>query len=58
MVHFSIDKTLRILHEYFFCPNMHKDDERICACCILYKQAKSRTQPHGSYMPLPVLTHP
>ena len=58
MGHFGIDKTLSILHEHFFWPNMRKSVEKICSSCISCRQAKSRTQPHGLYMPLPVPTNP
>ena len=57
MRHFGIDKTLSILQEHFFWPNMHKCVVKICAQCISCRQAKSRVQLHGLYMPLPIPTH-
>src|SRR5262249_19363277 len=58
MGHFGVDKTLDILHEHFFWPNMRKHVVKICAQCISCRQAKSRVQPYGLYMPLPVPKHP
>jgi hypothetical protein len=37
---------------------MKKDVQRICDKCIPCRKAKSRTQPHGLYTPLPVLKEP
>ena len=37
---------------------MKRDVERICEKCITCKQAKSKFQPHGLYMPLPVPSSP
>ena len=54
MGYFGIAKTLEVLHEYFYQPNMKRDVQRICDRCITYKQAKSRVKPHGLYTPLPI----
>jgi hypothetical protein len=53
--HFEIAKTLDVLHEYFYWPNMKRDVQRICDKCITCKQAKFRIVSHGLYTPLPVL---
>src|SRR2546421_8029526 len=58
MGHFGIDKTLNILNEHFFWPNMKKDVSRLCKACLACKQAKSKSMPHGLYMPLPVPSSP
>jgi hypothetical protein len=58
MGHFGVVKTLDVLHEHFYWPKMKKDVQRICEKCITYKKTKSRTQPHGLYMPLPVPKEP
>ena len=58
MGHFGIAKTLDVLHEHFFWPNMKHDVEKYCANCITCLQAKSKAKPHGLYMPLPVPTSP
>lgn len=58
MGHFGVAKTLNIVQEHFFWPHMKRDVERICEGCITCKQAKSRTQPHGLYTPLPVPSEP
>jgi len=58
MGHFGIDKTLSILNEHFFWPNMKKDVAKLCKACLACKQAKSKSMPHGLYMPLPVPSSP
>ena len=52
--YFGIAKTLDLLHEHFYWPNMKKDIARICDKCFICKQAKSKLKPHGLHMPLPV----
>ena len=37
---------------------MKRDVERICDRCIKCRQYKSRLQPYGLYMPLPIPNHP
>ena len=37
---------------------MRHDVNKVCACCIAFKQAKSRLQPHGLYSPLHVSNGP
>ncbi|XP_073037004.1 uncharacterized protein [Primulina eburnea] len=58
MGHFGVAKTLSCLHEHFYWPHMKRDVERVCEKCITCRQAKSRTQPHGLYTPLPVPSEP
>ena len=58
MGHFGVAKTLVILQERFYWTHMKRDVERICGRCVTYRQAKSRVQPHGLYMPLPILSEP
>ena len=65
MGHFRVQKTYDILCEHFYWPKMRKDVEKICskcvACrqaCVAYRQAKSKTHPHGLYTPLPIPEHP
>ncbi|KAF7835788.1 Transposon Ty3-I Gag-Pol polyprotein [Senna tora] len=58
MGHFGVQKTLDMLNEQFYWPNMRKYIENICAKCIACKQAKSKYMPHGLYTPLPVPTEP
>ena len=52
--HFGITKTLDVLDELFFWPNMKSDVSKYCANCIICLQAKSKVHPHGLYTPLPV----
>jgi len=47
-----------VLHEHFYWPKMKKDVRRIYEKCITCRKAKSRTQPHGLYIPLPVPKEP
>ena len=43
---------------HFFWPMMRRDDERFVARCTTCQKAKSRLNPHGLYMPLPILSIP
>ncbi|XP_071902667.1 uncharacterized protein [Coffea arabica] len=54
MGHLGVDKTLDILHEHFYWPKLRRDVANICDKCLKCKQAKSRSNPHGLYTPLPV----
>ncbi|KAA3461767.1 reverse transcriptase [Gossypium australe] len=54
MGHFGRDKKLTTLQKHFYWPQMRKDVERICGCCLACERAKSKVQPHGLYTPLPV----
>ncbi|XP_048227841.1 uncharacterized protein LOC125369454 [Ricinus communis] len=47
-----------VLHDHFYWPCMKKDVMRFCANCIVCKHAKSKLQPHGLYMPLPISSSP
>jgi len=58
MGHFGVVKTLDVLHEHFYWPKMKKDVQHIFDKCITCRKAKSRTQPHGLYTPLPVPKEP
>jgi len=58
MGHFGIAKTLDVLHEHFYWPNMKRDVQRICDRCITCKQAKSRVMPYGLHTLLPVPKEP
>ncbi|KAG8485859.1 hypothetical protein CXB51_019209 [Gossypium anomalum] len=54
MGHFGIAKTLAMLQEHFFWPRMKRDVKKICSRCLVCKKAKSKVNPHGLYMPLPI----
>ncbi|XP_062075289.1 uncharacterized protein LOC133779331 [Humulus lupulus] len=58
MGHFSVSKTLEILHEHFFWPNMKRDVERVCEKCIACRKANSQVKPHGLYTNLPIPSKP
>jgi hypothetical protein len=54
MGHFGVKKTEDVLATHFFWPRMQRDVERFIAHCTTCQKAKSRLNPHGLYMPLPV----
>ena len=54
MRHFGIKKTEDILATHLFWPKMRRDIERFVARCTTCQKAKSRLNPHGLYMPLPI----
>jgi hypothetical protein len=58
MGHFGVVKILDVLHEYFYWPKIKNDVQRICDKGITCRKAKSRTQPHGLYTPLPLPKEP
>ena len=58
MGHFGVKKTEDILAGHFFWPKMRRDVERFVARCTTCQKAKSRLNPHGLYMPLPVPSAP
>ncbi|KAK1617422.1 hypothetical protein QYE76_022939 [Lolium multiflorum] len=58
MGHFGVKKTEDVLAAHFFWPRMRRDVERFVARCTTCQKAKSRLNPHGLYMPLPVPSVP
>ena len=58
MGHFGVKNTEDILATHFFWPKMRRDVERFVARCTTCQKAKSRLNPHGLYMPLPVPSVP
>ncbi len=58
MGHFGVKKTEDVLATHFFWPKMRRDVERFIARCTTCQKAKSRLNPHGLYMPLPVPSVP
>ena len=58
MGHFGVKKTEDILADHFFWPKMRRDVERFVARCTTCQKAKSRLNPHGLYIPLPVPNAP
>jgi hypothetical protein len=54
MGHFGVKKTEDVLAAHFFWPKMRRDVERYVSRCTTCNKAKSRLNPHGLYMPLPV----
>jgi transposase InsO family protein len=58
MGHFGVKKTEDVLAAHFFWPKMRRDVERYVSWCMTCNKAKSRLNPHGLYMPLPVPSVP
>ena len=54
MGYFGAKKTEAVLSTHFFCPRMRHDVERFVDRCTTCQKAKSRLNPHGLYMPLPI----
>jgi hypothetical protein len=54
MGHFDVKKMEDVLAAHFFWPRMRRDVERYISRCTTCNKAKSRLNPHGLYMPLPV----
>jgi hypothetical protein len=54
MGHFGVKKMEDVLAAHFFWPRMRREVERYVSCCTTCNKAKSRLNPHGLYMPLPV----
>ena len=58
MGHFGATKTLDVLANHFFWPQMMRDVQRFVSRCTTCQKAKSHLNPHGLYMPLPVPSIP
>ena len=58
MGHFGAKKTKAVLSTHFFWPRMRRDVLRFVARCTTCQKAKSRLNPHGLYMPLPISSVP
>ncbi|WVZ89587.1 hypothetical protein U9M48_035968 [Paspalum notatum var. saurae] len=56
--HFGAKKTEAMLSAHFFWPKMRRDVERFVSHCTTCQKSKSRLNPHGLYMPLPVPSTP
>ena len=54
MGHLGMRKTEHVLATHFFWIKMRQDVERFVARCTLCQKAKSRLNPPGLYMPVPV----
>jgi hypothetical protein len=56
--HFGVKKTEDVLAAHFFWPKMRHDVEHYVSWCSTYNKAKSRLNPHGLCIPLPVPSVP
>jgi hypothetical protein len=54
MGHFGVKRTEDILVALFFLPKMRRDVVRFITCYTSCQKGKSRLNPHGLYIPLPV----
>ncbi|WVZ64454.1 hypothetical protein U9M48_013963 [Paspalum notatum var. saurae] len=54
MGYFGVKKTTEVLTAHFFWPKLKRDVERYVARCTTCNKAKSRLNPYGLYLPLPV----
>jgi transposase InsO family protein len=54
MGNFGVKKTEDVLAAYFFWPKIRHDVEHYVSRCTTCNKAKSRLNPHGLYMPLPI----
>jgi len=58
MGQFGINKTLEVLKEHFYWSHIRKHVDRHCNSCIACLKAKSKVQPHGLCIPLPIPSKP
>jgi hypothetical protein len=58
MGHFGAKKTEAVLCTHFFWPHLRRDVERFVSSCTTCQKSKSRLNPHGLYMPLPIPSVP
>jgi hypothetical protein len=58
MGHFRVKKIEDVLAAHFFWPKLRRDVECYVSWCTTCNKAKSRLNPHGLYMPLPVSSVP
>jgi hypothetical protein len=58
MGHFGVKKIEDVLVAHFFWPKMRRDVERYVSRCTTCNKTKSRLNPHGLYMSLPVPSVP
>jgi hypothetical protein len=58
MGHFGRDKTHEMLVDNFDWPKMRRDVERLVQHYVTCHKAKSKLNPHGLYIPLPIPSVP
>jgi hypothetical protein len=56
--YFGVKKTEHVLAAHFFWPKMRRDVERYVSWCTTCNKVKSRLNPHGLYITLPVPSVP
>ena len=55
---FFLDKTIAILREYYFWPQMSQDVKKFLQICHVCEVAKGFSHNMGLYQPLPIPTKP
>jgi hypothetical protein len=58
MGYFRVKKNEDVLAAHFFWPKMMHNVERYVSRCTICNKAKSRLNPYGLYMPLPIPSVP
>jgi hypothetical protein len=58
MRHFRVKKIKYVLAAHYFWPKIRRDVECYVSRCMTCNKAKSRLNPHGLYIPLPVSSVP
>jgi hypothetical protein len=58
MIHFGVKKTKDMLATHIFWPKIRHNVERYVSWCTTCNKAKSRLNPHGLCMPLPIPSVP
>lgn len=56
--HFSMDKTLEKLSDFYFLPKMRRDVQRFVTKCKVCQLEKGHTQNRGLYAPSPIPSRP
>lgn len=56
--HFGIDKTMALVSENYFWPQIHKDVRKFVQSCIICQVTKGGSQNVGMYKPLIILEKP
>jgi hypothetical protein len=56
--HFGVEKTIAVLHKYFYWPNIRQDVNQYIRSCTTCAITKPSIKKQGLYTPLPTLDKP
>ena len=56
--HFGVEKTVAVLHKYFYWPNLRQDVGKYIRSCTVYAISKLTIKKKGLYTPLPTPSRP